>query len=126
MTTPSTPDPSGMPEWERDLLRAMPVQLDNTPARNRALSLARTLVPILWGALLTFGATRFPVVHGFMAAQEAILVPALEAVLTSAWYVGFRWGEDHLPAWFTRLVLGANSQPTYRDQVADGGPGRVS
>lgn len=113
MTTPPTPGPQ-MPEWERDLLRAQPVELDAQPARNRALSLARTVVPVLWGALLTFLATRLPGVHSFVAAQETILIPALEAVITGAWYALFRWAENHLPAWLTRIVLGANAQPVYQ------------
>lgn len=117
-----------MPEWERNLLDAQPINLDTgLPARNRAVSLARTLVPILWGAVLTFVATRFPAVHSFVTTQETVLLPALEAALTGVWYAAFRWIETHLPAWFTRLVLGANSQPVYVEPtVAKANPRRVA
>lgn len=113
-----------MPEWERDLLRAQPIQ--PSPTRDKALSVARTIVPVLWGLVLTFLATRVPAVHGFVAAQETILLPALEAVLTSLWYVAFRWLENHLPVWLTRLVLGANSQPVYVLPGSATGAGKVT
>lgn len=113
-----------MPEWERDLLRDQPIQ--PSPARDKAVSVARTIVPVLWGLVLTFLATRIPAVHAFVAAQEAVLLPALEAVLTSLWYVAFRWLENHLPAWLTRLVLGANSQPVYVLPVARRGASKVT
>lgn len=71
----------------------------------------RTVVPILWGGLLSFLLTRFPAIHDFV--DQPAIYAAFEVVVTSVWYSLVRWGEKHLPAWLTRLFIGANRVPVY-------------
>lgn len=75
------------------------------------LSWIRTGVPILWGYLLTFLATRFPGVHDLLADPQ--VQAAVVGGVALAWYGLMRWLEPRLPAWLTRLVIGANTAPQY-------------
>jgi hypothetical protein len=73
-------------------------------------SVIRTIVPVLWGALITYLITLVPAVaHVVDPANVVGLGPAVAA----AWYALMRKIEPKLPAWLTVIVLGSNSQPTY-------------
>lgn len=88
------------------------VQEQAQTPRDYSLSWLRTTIPVLWGALLAFLATRFPAVHGLVADNpHAYLL--FEGVLTVIWYSLWRAVEKHLPAWLTTLLMGANPQPVY-------------
>lgn len=91
MTAP-TPDPPSLRDW--------------------GTSWIRTAVPVLWGWLLTFLATRAPEVHELLVGNPAVLTVAVGTV-TLAWYALIRRVEHLLPAWLTRLVIGANTAPQY-------------
>jgi hypothetical protein len=77
-------------------------------------SVIRTLVPVLWGALITYLITLVPAVAQLVdPANVAGLGPAVAAVLAAAWYALMRKIEPGLPAWLTVIVLGSNKTPTY-------------
>lgn len=75
------------------------------------LSWIRTTVPVVWGFLLTFLATRLPDVYALM--DNPAILAAVTGAAVLAWYSLMRWLEPRLPAWLTRLVLGSNRQPSY-------------
>jgi hypothetical protein len=79
--------------------------------RDWGLSWIRTTVPVLWGFLLTFLATRSPELYA--ALDNPALLAAVVGVVTVVWYSLMRWVEPHLPAWLTRFVLGSNMPPSY-------------
>lgn len=81
----------------------------------------RTAVPALWGSLVTW------LLATWVLPQEVVdlltsdvLVAAVTALVVLAWYALWRWAEPHLPAWFTRLVLGSARTPTYVEPDAEG------
>lgn len=78
------------------------------------LSVIRTVVPVLWGTLITYLITLVPAVaHVVDPANVVGLGPAVAGLLAAAWYALMRKIEPSLPAWLTVIVLGSNSQPTY-------------
>lgn len=79
--------------------------------RQWGLSWIRTAVPVAWGFVLTFAATRIPAVHSWL--DNPHVYAGVESAVTAAWYGLFRWLESHMPAWLTRFVLGANTAPVY-------------
>lgn len=79
--------------------------------RNWGLSWIRTGVPILWGYFLTFLATRAPAIHELLG--NPYILGAVVGAVTLAWYALVRWLEPRLPAWLTRLVIGAATPPLY-------------
>lgn len=84
------------------------------------LSWIRTGVPILWGYLLTFLATRFPGLHDVLATPEVLA--AVVGAVALAWYGLMRRLEQQLPPWLTRLVIGANRAPVYPALTAQAAP----
>jgi hypothetical protein len=79
-----------------------------------AVSVIRTVVPLLWGMLIAYVVTLVPsVAHVIDPASVVGYGPALAAVLAAAWYALMRKIEPHLPAWLTVIVLGSNKAPTY-------------
>lgn len=88
--------------------------------RQWGLSWIRTTVPVAWGLLLTYLATRFPSVHALLGDPHVYAV--VEGAVTLVWYGIFRAIEGYLPAWLTRFVLGANTAPIYpaRGMLVDG------
>ena len=79
--------------------------------RSLLLSWTRTAVPIAWGIVLTFLATRAPAIHDLLDNQAVYAV--VDGAVSLVWYGFWRWVEKHLPAWATRFVLGANTAPAY-------------
>jgi hypothetical protein len=78
------------------------------------LSLIRTVVPVLWGALITYLVSLIPGVAQLIDPANVIgFGPAVAAVLASAWYALMRKIEPMLPAWLTVIVLGSNTPPVY-------------
>lgn len=75
------------------------------------LSWIRTGVPLLWGYVLTFLATRFPDVHALLDNPQ--VQAAVVGAVTLVWYAIMRKVEHVLPPWLTRFVLGANTAPQY-------------
>lgn len=79
------------------------------------LSWIRTGVPILWGYVLTFVATRVPELHALL--DDPQILAAVVGAVTLVWYGLMRKIEHRLPAWLTRFVLGANAAPRYVEGV---------
>lgn len=82
-----------------------------TSVRAWGLSWLRTAVPTVWGFGITFLAAKLPALAGLI--DNAAVYAVVEGGVTLAWYGLFRWIEQHLPAWLTRFVLGANTAPVY-------------
>jgi len=92
------------------------------------VSYLRTIVPILWGALITWalGAVSWlPDALAFLNLdpQSAGVVTGVTGLVVAAWYVVWRKIEPSIPAWLTSIVLGASTAPTYAkpslEDVAD-------
>jgi hypothetical protein len=93
---------------------------------DRAVSLIRTRVPILWGsliaALVTWASPRLPVDVVAWAADWAgseATVALIVAAVIYAWYWVWRRLEPRIPVWVVRLVLGSALTPTYAPVVDD-------
>lgn len=87
------------------------------------VSVLRTVVPVLWGALIAYLVTLVPAVAGVL--DPATVVgwgPAVAGLATAVWYALMRKIEPYLPAWLTVLVLGSNKTPIYQTPLADPTP----
>lgn len=74
------------------------------------ISVIRTVVPVLVGAVLTWLASRLGIVLGEQSSAE--LVSGLVAVATTAGYYALaRWAESRWPA--AGWLLGVPAAPTY-------------
>ena len=86
---------------------------------DRAVSYLRTIVPVLWGSLLSAVLPALPwlpaEVVEWLSGDAAAL--AVTALAIAAWYVVWRWLEPHVPDWLTRLVLGSAQPPAYPDSI---------
>lgn len=74
------------------------------------VSLLRTAVPSLAGSVLSWLALRGLVIDDEL---RTALVTAATGLAIVAWYAVWRAVESRLPAWLTRIVLGASTAPTY-------------
>jgi hypothetical protein len=84
------------------------------------LSFVRTAVPAAWGAVVAWLLGQgwiTPEMAEEIGGWSVGITAALVLASTAAWYAVARWLEPHLPAWLTRIVLGANTPPTYVDQA---------
>ncbi|WP_186372402.1 hypothetical protein [Arthrobacter woluwensis] len=80
-------------------------------------SILRTIVPAIWGALISWALSLIPALEPLreqLLAQDAVIVPIVYAVITGAWYAFWRWLEPRLPDWLTRALLGSAKAPTYQ------------
>lgn len=106
------PDPS---------LPAVPVRSTMLVDRVRdyGISLLRTGVPMAWGYLLTWLVGLIPALQPVLERPEVVgLSNVITFALALGWYAVMRWVEPRLPAWLTRVVLGANAAPVYVEGVA--------
>lgn len=88
-------------------------------------SLLRTVVPYLWGLVVTWLITLLPVLAPLeeqLLGLATIALPVLAAVISAAWYAFWRWLEPLLPVWLTRAVLGSAKAPTYPGRHAAAAP----
>lgn len=78
------------------------------------VSLLRTVVPVVWGALITWLVGLVPALTDFVDPTTLTNwgVP-VTAFVAAVWYALMRKLEPHLPAWLTVIVLGSNATPTY-------------
>lgn len=79
--------------------------------RDWGLSWIRTGVPVLWGLLLTFLASRAPAIYELL--NNPYTAATVAGAVTLAWYAVARWVEPRLPAWLTRIIIGASTAPRY-------------
>lgn len=74
----------------------------------------RTVVPAAWSALVaylvTLGAPEW-LVDALGDAGHTLVVPLVLATV----YVLLRWAEPYLPPAITRVLLGSNQPPTYKE-----------
>lgn len=77
------------------------------PVYDYGLGVLRTAVPALWGSLASV------LVNWGLPIPDAVGLPLLSLLAMVAWYAVWHAVEAHLPPWLTRLVLGANTAPTY-------------
>lgn len=86
-------------------------------------SVLRTLLPIWWGSFVLWLLALVPAlepVRDLLLGQEPLVVNGVIAVAIAGWYALCRWIEPYLPAWLTRILMGANTQPTYEDEPREG------
>jgi hypothetical protein len=97
--------------------------------RGWGISVLRTAVPGAWGYVLAWLASQIPVLEPVLERPEVVGASgAITFGLGLGWYAVMRWVEPRLPAWLTRVVLGANARPLYVDGHhldAIGTPSRV-
>lgn len=78
------------------------------------VSVVRTVVPMVWGAVVAWLVAR-----GLLPAEMAAEAEGFGGVLTviagACWYAAARWLERRswFPAWLARLLLGSPQVPTY-------------
>lgn len=95
-------------------MSALPPYQPGQSVSDYVVSVLRTVVPVLWGALITYLISLVPIVAQVVDPGTAVgLGPAVAAALTAAWYALMRTIEPKLPAWLTVIVLGSNSSPRY-------------
>lgn len=99
--------------------------VDTSGLSDRVVSWLRTVVPGAWAALIAWLLGRWPALADLLASWGVDLTSPMVAswvvaLVLAAWYAGWRWAEPRLPAWLTRLVLGASRAPTYGVTVATG------
>ena len=90
----------------------------SAPLSDWVVSVLRTAVPSVWGALIAWVLTVIPLLPhsvGVFLTSKSDVVAALAIV---GWYALWRRIEPHLPAWATRLVLGSSRAPSYASVVA--------
>lgn len=83
------------------------------------VSWIRTVVPTLWGALITSLLTAvdwLPGVLEFLHLDPASpgVITAVTGIAVAAWYSLWRWAEPRIPAWLARIVLGSSRIPEYQ------------
>ncbi|PSL04142.1 hypothetical protein CLV30_106147 [Haloactinopolyspora alba] len=80
----------------------------------------RTVVPVLWGALITWGAAQLAWLPAPVVAllTSGDLVLFITGAVVAVWYAVWRRLEHRVPAWLTRLVLGSNQAPRYDGKPA--------
>ena len=84
-------------------------------------SLLRTIVPYVWGLVVTWLITLLPALAPLkdqLLGLATIALPILAAVLSAAWYAFWRWLEPRLPDWLTRAALGSAKTPVYLGKQA--------
>lgn len=88
-----------------------------SPLSDWVVSVLRTAVPSVWGALIAWVLTVVPLPHtaGVFLTSKSDVVAALAIV---GWYALWRRIEPHLPAWAARLVLGSSRAPSYASVAA--------
>lgn len=82
-------------------------QAEQDPVFEYGVSLLRTAAPSIWGWIGT------ELVSLGVQLPDAYGPTAVTVVLAVAWYAIWHKIEHLLPAWATRLVLGANTAPRY-------------
>jgi len=86
---------------------------------DRAVSYLRTVVPIVWGSLLSAVLPSLPwlpeEVVAWLSGDAASL--AVTGLAIAAWYVVWRYVEPRVPDWLTRIVLGSAQAPIYPDST---------
>lgn len=93
---------------------------------DRAVSLIRTRVPILWGsliaALITWVSPHLPVdlvtwAGAWLGSETTVALVGAAAIY--AWYWAWRRLEPRIPVWLIRLVLGSAQAPIYGVNVVE-------
>ncbi|RZU61728.1 hypothetical protein [Zhihengliuella halotolerans] len=86
-------------------------------------SILRTVIPTLWGGLITWLVGALPVLAPLKAdllEYGDLLVPVLASIIIGTWYALWRWAEPRLPAWLVRILLGSARSPSYDGALPSG------
>lgn len=79
-------------------------------------ALLRTVVPALWGSLITWLIGLLPILAPLetdLLGLSQVILPIVTAVIIGAWYAFWRWLQPRLPDWLIRAVLGSSKTPVY-------------
>lgn len=80
------------------------------------ISILRTVIPLIWGAIITTVIGVVPALEPLrdqMLAYGDLAVPFIAAFITALWYMLWRWVEPKLPNWLTAALLGSAQAPVY-------------
>jgi hypothetical protein len=98
---------------------AQHAQPDGGPLGPYAISLIRTVVPLIWGHAVAY-AVSYGIPASFLVSYRDMATEALGLVLTAGWYALWRLLETRLPAIDTDIAhvmawiaLGHPAQPSY-------------
>lgn len=82
---------------------------------NYAVSLLRTVVPLVWGGAVSWLIARWPDAEALLDATGLTVSGpvVVTAVVTAAWYALWRRLEPHLPRFLAAVVLGHAAAPRY-------------
>lgn len=86
---------------------------------DRLVSLLRTAIPALWGTVVAWLVSTGILAPHAAAGVQAELTAATTPIAIGVVYLLARLVEPHLPPWLTRIILGSNTQPTYRPSSGD-------
>jgi len=89
---------------------------------DRLTAWLRTIVPVLWSAVVAWLIVKIPGVGAFADQLNDLGAELLVPVVSGAVYAAFRWLEPHVPDWLSRILLGSARPPTYAPTGADGVP----
>lgn len=89
-----------------------------TPLSDAVVSWIRTIVPIVWGSLVTSVLTAVDWLPGVLEylhldPSAPVVVTTVTGVAVAAWYSLWRWLEPRIPAWLARVALGSAREPEY-------------
>lgn len=93
----------------------LPGSQNETPLGSKGVSFIRTYVPLAWGALVGYLVTLVPALAPVLndpGVGDGVTTLII-GVCVVLWYALARMIEPHLPPVLTRLIIGANTQPTY-------------
>lgn len=86
-------------------------------------SVARTIIPVFWASIVGWLLGMVPALEPLrelLLGQSEVIVLGVTAVAVGGWYALCRWIEPHLPTWLTRILMGANTQPSYEAEPREG------
>lgn len=73
----------------------------------------RTLVPILWGAIVTWGIERWVPWMPAAVATDPMVLTILTSAVTAGWYALWRAAEPMVPKLLVTVLLGHSAEPAY-------------
>jgi hypothetical protein len=87
----------------------------------------RTYVPIVWGYIVGWALTQFPVIANLLEAlnidpESPAVVAAITGAVAIGWYALMRKIERYIPDWLTSILLGSPQVPEYDGTTAGGPP----
>lgn len=87
-----------------------------TPLKPLLVSILRTVTSWAWGILIGWIIVAAPILQPFeesLLGLNELALPTVVALISGAWYAGWRYLEPKLPDWARRALLGSAKTPVY-------------